>query len=65
MIIRVFTCGRKKMNNVNYLEGWIIELLKQIEEAADRGGDYNLHLDKEIVQKVAFESRSLKWIELY
>ena len=50
---------------VNKLEQWVLELFKQIEEAAEKGEDYNLHLDKEIVQKVAFESRSLEWIEMY
>ena len=50
---------------VNKLEQWVIELFKQIEEAADKGEEYTLHLDKKAVKDVAFESRSLEWIEIY
>ena len=50
---------------VNYLEGWVTELLKQIEEAADKGEEYTLHLDKKTVKDVAFESRGVEWIEIY
>lgn len=49
----------------NKLEQWVVELFKQIEEAAEKGEDYNLHLDKELVQDIAYDTRSLEWIEMY
>jgi hypothetical protein len=50
---------------VNKLENWVVNIFKEIEEAAARGDEYTLHLDKKTVQDVAFESRSLEWIEIY
>ena len=50
---------------VNHLEDWFIDLLKEIEQAAENNEEYNLHLDKKAVQDLAFESRSLEWIEIY
>ena len=50
---------------VNHLENWFIDLLKEIEQAAEKNEEYNLHLDKKAVQDLAFESRSLEWIEIY
>lgn len=50
---------------VNHLEQWVLVLLKEIEEAAEKNENYDLHLEKEAVQDIAYESRSLEWIEIY
>lgn len=47
------------------IEQWTIELFKAIEEAAEKGENFDLHLESEAVQELAFESRSLQWIEMY
>ena len=47
------------------LENWVIQLLTEIEDAAFKGESYDLHLTKDMVQDIAFESRSLEWIEMY
>ena len=47
------------------IENWVIQLFTEIESAADKDESYDLHLTQEMVKDIAFESRSLEWIEMY
>lgn len=53
------------MNKSNNIESWVVELFKDIEKAAEMNEDFTLRLDKDEVQNLAFETRSLEWIEIY
>lgn len=47
------------------IEEWVQELFSEIESEAEHGGNYDLHLEKEMVQELANAIRSAKWIEIY
>lgn len=47
------------------LESWIIELLEDIKEASEKGENYDLHLEKEMVKEIADAYDKSKWIEIY
>lgn len=47
------------------LESWVIELLKDIKEAADKNENYDLHMEACYVAEVAEAYNSCEWIEIY
>ena len=47
------------------LETWVIHLLKDIETAAEKGENYDLHLEFPAVDEIAEAYRHTKWIEIY
>lgn len=44
---------------------WIDELLSNIEIAGDKGENYDLHLEAEVVKELADEIKKLSYIEIY
>lgn len=47
------------------LEPWIMALLQDIKEAAEKGKNYDLHLEKETVREIAGAYDATTWIEIY
>lgn len=47
------------------LETWVIALLKAIKEADEKGENFDLHLNKEMVQEIAEAYDTSSWIEIY
>ena len=47
------------------LETWIIHLLKDIKTAAEKGENYDLHLDPPAVDEIAEAYSRTEWIEIY
>ena len=47
------------------LENWVIELLDDIKEAAEKGENYDLHMEAVYVKDVAKAYNESKWIEIY
>lgn len=47
------------------LESWIIVLLDDIRTAAEKGENYDLHLESTAVVDIAKAYEKTKWIEIY
>ena len=47
------------------LQVWVIELLKDIQTAAEKGENYDLHLELPAVEEIAEAYKFTKWIEIY
>ena len=47
------------------LENWVAELLDDIKEAAEKGENYDLHLEADAVKDIATVYDETKWIEIY
>ena len=47
------------------LETWVVDLLKDIKEASEKGENFDLHLEKEAVQEIASAFDAVDWIEIY
>lgn len=50
---------------VNHLEDWVVHLFNAIEQAAANDKEFNLSINADEVKNLAFEIRSLEWIEIY
>ena len=48
-----------------YLESWVIKLLNDIKEAAEKGENYDLHMEAPYVKDVATAYNETSWIEIY
>ena len=48
-----------------YLESWVIDLLNDIKESADKGENYDLHIEAETVMEIATAYCGTSWIEIY
>ena len=48
-----------------YLETWVIDLLKDIQTAAEKGENYDLHLEFPTVNEIAEAYKQVDWIEIY
>lgn len=47
------------------LESWIVELLQDIQTAAEKGENYDLHLEFPAVEEITEAYHNTKWIEIY
>jgi hypothetical protein len=47
------------------LEEWVITLLEDIKEAGEKGENFDLHLEKEMVKEIADAYDKSEWIEIY
>lgn len=47
------------------LENWVVDLLESIKEESEKGGNFDLHLEKEMVKEIADAYNSTTWIEIY
>lgn len=47
------------------LEQWVVHLLVDIQEAAMKGENYDLHLELPAVDEIAEAYKRTKWIEIY
>lgn len=47
------------------LEDWVINLLKEIKEAAYKGENFDLHLENDAAKEIAVEYENAEWIEIY
>jgi hypothetical protein len=47
------------------LEQWTVNLFKSIEEAANNGENFDLHLENEAAKEIASAYNETKWIEIY
>lgn len=47
------------------LETWVFDLLKDIHTAAEKGENYDLHLEPPAVDEIAKEFEHASWIEIY
>lgn len=47
------------------LEDWVVDLLKDIKEASDKGENFDLHLENVYVKEIADLYDNVKWIEIY
>lgn len=47
------------------LEFWVVDLLKDIKEAADKSENFDLHLEAEYVKDIAAAYDETSWIEIY
>lgn len=47
------------------LEEWVIYLLEGIKTAAEKGENYDLHLESPYVAEIAKAYEDTKWIEIY
>ena len=47
------------------LETWVNDLLKDIETAAEKGENYDLHLEAPLVEDIATAYKNTEWIEIY
>lgn len=55
---------RKEVFAMN-LESWIVELLQDIQTAAEKGENYDLHLEFPAVEEITEAYHDTKWIEIY
>ena len=47
------------------LEIWIFHLLKDIETAAEKGENYDLHLEPPAVEEITEAFHNMRWFEIY
>ena len=47
------------------LESWIMELLQNIKESADKGENFDLHLEADVTKDIAQAFEETSWIEIY
>ena len=47
------------------LESWVTEVLDDIKEAAEKGENYDLHLEASVVKEIAAAYDETQWIEIY
>ena len=47
------------------LETWVIRLLDEIQGAANRNENYDLHLKSTVVTEIAKAYEDAEWIEIY
>ena len=47
------------------MELWVDELLSNIKVAAEKGENYDLHLESSLVKELADEIEKLTYIEIY
>lgn len=47
------------------LESWVIELLEDIKESADKSENFDLHLEADAVKDIAQVYDEATWIEIY
>ena len=47
------------------LEQWVVDLLSEIQTAAVKGENYDLHLEPPAVQEIAIAYQHTEWIEIY
>lgn len=47
------------------LESWVVDLLKDIKEAAEKGENFDLHMEAVYVTDVAQAYDETTWIEIY
>ena len=47
------------------LETWVIDLLQDIQKAAEKGENYDLHLEPLVVNEIAEAYKQTEWIEIY
>ena len=47
------------------IENWVIELLEDIKEAAEKGENFDLHLESVYVKEIAEAYENTEWIEIY
>ena len=55
---------RKEVFAMN-LESWIVALLQDIQTAAEKGENYDLHLEPPAVEEIAEAYKRTDWIEIY
>ena len=46
-------------------ETWFMELIYDIREAAEKGENFDLHMEHELVTEVVEAYNACKWIEIY
>lgn len=46
------------------LETWVTELLQDIQTAAEKGENYDLHLESTVVAEIAEAYKQTDWIEI-
>lgn len=47
------------------IEAWVIELLQDIQTAAEKGENYDLHMEAVYVKDIAEAYNKTTWIEIY
>lgn len=47
------------------LETWVTKLLQDIQTAAEKGENYDLHLELPAVEEIADAYSHVNWIEIY
>lgn len=47
------------------LETWVTDLFKGIQKSAEKGENYDLHLELPAVKEIADAYKSVDWIEIY
>ena len=47
------------------LEQWVIDLLNDISESAQKGENFDLHLEAKYAQEIAKQYKDSRWIEIY
>ena len=47
------------------LEHWVVHLLVDIQEAAMKGENYDLHLEPPALEEIAEAYKRTDWIEIY
>ena len=47
------------------LETWVMDLLQDIQKAAEKGENYDLHLESIVVNEIAKAYKQTEWIEIY
>ena len=55
----------RKEVNVMDLEQWVVHLLVDIQEAAMKGENYDLHLEPPAIEEIAEAYKRTRWIEIY
>lgn len=53
------------MDSKMTLEEWVIELLEDVQKAAEKGENYDLHLEPQMAEEIAKAYALAKWIEIY
>lgn len=56
---------KHRKESIMILESWVIELLNDIKEAAEKGENYDLHMQAPYVKDVATAYNETSWIEIY
>lgn len=49
----------------NDIETFVVNLLKDIEEAGKNNENFDLHLESSVTEEMASQIDNLKWIEIY